>query len=309
MSDDGEKMRQAFLAVVETGSYAAGARALGRDASVLSRRIAALEASLGIRLLERSTRRVSTTEAGAQYYDKIRQAMRLIRDAEDEARTRAAEPSGTLRLTLPTAFGRRWVAPMLPDFLKRHPAIQIEATYDDRYADLIAEEYDLALRIGHLADSGLVSRRLAPTRRLLCAAPAYLREAAPLRDPDDLRRADCLTFTPMSTHPVWHFAQGDRAQAVRVAGRMASDDIDALIAAALAGCGVLMAADWLVAQELRDRRLVKVLSDWDVRGEDGVFLLRPSRTHASAKVRAFGDWLAQRFAVPPWQTPHAGRTA
>jgi DNA-binding transcriptional LysR family regulator len=145
-----------------------------------------------------------------------------------------------------------------------------------------------------------VSRRLAPTRRLLCAAPAYLREAAPLRHPDDLRRADCLTFTPMSTHPVWHFAQRDQAHAVRVAGRMASDDIEALIAAALAGCGVLMAADWLVATELRDGRLVEVMADWEARGEDGVFLLRPSRAHASAKVRAFGDWLAERLATPPW---------
>jgi DNA-binding transcriptional LysR family regulator len=301
MNDDSEKMRQAFLAVVETGSYAAGARMLGRDASVLSRRIAALEASLGIRLLERSTRRVATTEAGAQYYDKIRQAMRLIRDAEDEARMRAAEPSGLLRLTLPTAFGRRWVAPMLPDFLRLHPAVQIQATYDDRYADLIAEEYDLALRIGQLADSGLVSRRLAPTRRVLCAAPAFLLENAPLRHPDDLRRTDCLTFTPMSTHPVWHFAQGEQLAAVRVTGRMASDDIDTLIAAALAGCGVLMAADWLVAEELRDGRLVELLPDWQTCGEDGVFLLRPSRVHAPAKVRVFGDWLAQRLALPPWQ--------
>lgn len=303
MSDDSEKMRQAFLAVVETGSYAAGARALGRDPSVLSRRIAALEASLGIRLLERSTRRLATTEAGAAFYAKIRQAMRLIRDAEDEARTQATAPSGLLRLTLPTAFGRRWVAPMLPDFLKQYPAVQIEATYDDRYADLIAEEYDLALRIGQLADSGLVSRKLAPTRRVLCAAPAYLRDIAPLRHPDDLRRADCLTFTPMSTHPVWHFLHAGQPHAVRVAGRMASDDIDALIAAALAGCGVLMAADWLVAELLRDGRLVEVLPAWQVCGEDGVFLLRPSRPHTAAKVRAFGDWLAGRLAVAPWLAP------
>lgn len=300
MNEDGDKMRLAFVAVVETGSYAAGARALGRDASVVSRRVAALEAHLGIRLLERSTRRVATTEAGARYYDKVSQAMQLLRAAELEAHTLASAPSGLLRLTLPAAFGRRWIAPLLPDFLRTYPAVQISASYTDRYADILADEIDVAVRIGTLTDSRLFSRRLADTRRVLCAAPAYLREVAPLAAIDDLRRVDCLMFTPMSTHPVWHFENGKQKRAVPVTGRMAADDIGALIDATVAGCGVLMAADWLVGDQLQDGRLVEVLPDWRATGENGVYLLRPSRQHESAKVRVFCDWLSQQFAPARW---------
>jgi DNA-binding transcriptional LysR family regulator len=300
MNDDSEKWRQAFLAVVETGSFTGGARAIGRDASVVSRHVAALETRLGIRLLERSTRRVATTEAGALYYAKISQAMQLINAAEKEAQTLASAPSGLLRIALPTAFGRRWIAPLLPAFLKLHPAVQIVSSYADRYVDLIAEQVDVAVRIGDMTDSRLFRRLLAPTRRVLCAAPAYLRDVAPLQQLDDLRRVDCLMFTPMSTHPVWHFARARQTRAVHVTGRMASDDIDSLIDAALAGCGVLMAADWLVADELADGRLIEVLPDWHPAGESGVYLMRPSRDHESAKVRVFSAWLTSQFATPSW---------
>jgi len=300
MNDDSEKWRQAFMAVVETGSFTAGARQLGRDASVVSRHVAALEGHLNIRLLERSTRRVATTEAGATYYDKISQAVQLIRSAEQEARTLASAPSGVLRLTLPTAFGRRWIAPLLPAFLKMYPDVRIVSSYTDRYVDIVAEEFDVALRIGEMRDSRLFVRQVAPTRRLLCAAPAYLAEQAPLREPGDLRRVDCLMFTPMATHPVWHFEHARQARSVPVAGRMASDDIDSLVEAALAGCGVLMAADWLVSDALAQGRLVKVLPDWQVAGEKGIYLLRASKQHASAKVRVFSEWLSQQFVNPPW---------
>lgn len=311
MNDDNEKWRAAFLAVVQTGSYAAGARALGRDPSVLSRHVAALEAHLGIRLLERSTRRVAPTEAGARYFDQVSEAMQLLRAAEQEVRTMASAPAGLLRLTLPTAFGRRWIAPLLPAFLKLYPDVRIVASYADRYADIIAEEFDAAVRIGDMKDSRLVSQRLAPTRRVLCAAPGYLREAAALNVPDDLRRVDCLMFTPMATHPVWHVEKARQARAVPVTGRMASDDIDTLIAAAVAGCGVVMAADWLVGDELADGRLVQVLTDWQAVGEDGVFLLRPSRQHESAKVRVFSAWLSGQFAGVPWRmaSPQKDREA
>jgi len=300
MNEDDEKLRQAFLSVVELGSYAAGARALARDPSVLSRRISALETKLGIRLLERSTRRVSTTEAGALYYAKLRQAMQLIREAEQEAQTLASAPSGLLRLTLPTAFGRLWITPVLPIFLKMYPTIQIEAVFSDRYADIIAEEFDVAVRIGEMTDSRLFSRMLAPTRRVLCASPTYLREIGPLNEPADLRRVDCLMFTPMATHPVWHFENERNKRAVRVTGKMASDDIGSLIQAARSGCGIVMAADWLVVDDLNDGSLVEVLPEWFATGEKGVYLLRPSKQNESAKVRVFCDWLINHFSNCPW---------
>lgn len=301
VNEDGEKLRQAFLAVVETGNYAAAARALGRDASMLSRRVSALEDALGIRLLERSTRRVSTTEAGAQYHRKILHATQLIREAELEAQTRSSAPSGLLRLSLPTAFGRRWIASALPEFLKLYPAVSLETCYSDEFVDIIAEEFDLAVRIGVMRDSAIFSRKLANTRRVLCASPAYLQSVAPLQHPDDLRRVDCLMFTPMASHPVWHFQRQDVAAPVKVSGRLAANDIDALIDAALAGCGVLMAADWLVAQQFRAGGLVEVLPEWYASGEQGVYLLRPSRTNQTAKVRVFCDWLMARFASASWR--------
>lgn len=300
MNEDGEKLRQAFLAVVETGSYAGAARLLGRDASVVSRRVSALEDSLGIRLLERSTRRVSPTEAGALYNDKIRQAAQLVREADHAVRNMASAPSGLLRLTVPTAFGRRWIAPALPAFLKLYPAVQIEVTFTDKFVDLIGEEFDVAIRIGTMRDSAIFSRKLAPTRRVVCAAPGYLATIAPMRHPDDLRRVECLMFTPMSTHPVWHFEDAQQVRSVKVSGRMASDDIDALIEAAVAGCGVLMAADWLIAPQLESGTLVEILPGWSAVGEQGVYLLRPSRQNESAKVRVFSDWLSAQLARKNW---------
>jgi DNA-binding transcriptional LysR family regulator len=299
--EDSDKLRAAFIAVIETGSFAAAARVLGRDASVLSRRIAALEAHLRIRLLERSTRRVSATEAGRAFYTKIRQAADLIDEAEDEARTQGSSPSGLLRVTAPATFGRRWIAPLLDDFMARYPALQLETSFSDRYVDIIGEQFDVAIRIGAMRDSGVFSRKLADTRRLLCASPAYLASVGALEQPEHLSRVDCLMFTPMSTHPVWHFEDGRHSRSLRVKGPLASDDIETLIAAAVAGRGITMAADWLVHRQLEEGSLIEVLPAWHATGEDGVFLLRPSRQHESAKVRVFSDWLVQNFAEWPWK--------
>lgn len=301
MNDIDDKLRLAFVTVMEQGSFAAAGRTLSRDPSVLSRHVAALERQLGIRLLERSTRRVSATATGARYYDKVSEALRLLREAEHEARATAETPSGLLRVTLPTAFGRRWVAPALPLFLQQYPEVRIDATLSDRHADLIDDGFDVAIRIGTMPDSQLVSRQLAPTRRVLCAAPAYLSRVAPLRRPEDLQRVNCLLFTPMASHPVWHFQQNGMHRAVRVDGQLATDDIDTLIGAAVAGAGVLVAADWLVADELDQGRLVEVLDDWQVQGEAGVFLVRASKLHEAARTRVFCDWIIDHLAAIPWQ--------
>lgn len=291
---------QAFLAVLDAGSFTAAGRKLGRDASVVSRRIASLEERLGIRLLERSTRRVQPTETGRQFRLRMREALDLVRLAEDEARSMATAPSGLLRLALPPAFGRMWIAPRLPEFMARHPTLSIEACYADRQVDLVAEGFDVAVRIGAMKDSRLVSKLLAPTRRMICASPAYLASHRALLEPDDLTHHDCLGFTPMFGHPVWHLQRGRQTRAVKVAGRLDSDDIVTLIAAAVAGVGVIMAADWLVARELADGRLVRVLDPWDAKGEAGVHIVRASVAHAPAKTSAFVAWLGEAFSPSPW---------
>ncbi len=298
-SDEAEQMA-AFQAVIDTGSFTAAGRKLGRDGSVVSRRVAALEARLGIRLLERSTRRVSATEAGMRFRNCIHEAMDILQAAEDEARSLAASPTGLLRMTLPLGFGRMWIAPRLPAFLKLYPGLRVEAIYTDRYVDLIAEGFDAGVRIGKLEDSRLVARHVATMRRLLCASPDYLKQRPMPSHANDLNRHECIGFIPMSTHPVWYLTRHGKRHAVRIDGRLVTDDIEAVIHAALAGTGIILATDWLVGRELHDGRLVQVLSDWTVGGDEAINVVRASNRHEPAKTRAFIDWLVTLFVEPPW---------
>jgi DNA-binding transcriptional LysR family regulator len=213
----------------------------------------------------------------------------------------AASPTGLLRLTLPVTFGRMWIASRLPEFLARYPAVRVEALYADRYTDLIAEGFDAGIRLGEMKDSRLIGRRLTMTRRLLCAAPSYLDRRPALREPDDLLRHDCVGFTRLATYPVWHLNRDGKTRTVRITGRLETDDAEAGVQAALAGTGVFMAADWQVARELADGRLVPVLTDWAVSGESGVSVVRPSIQHEPAKTRAFVEWIVGVFANRPWQ--------
>lgn len=302
----------AFLTVLDTGGFSAAGRRLGRDGSVISRRVAALEARLGIRLLERSTRRISATEAGMRFRDSVREAFALISQAEDDARSAAAAPTGLLRLSFPLGFGRLWIAPLLPDFMTRYPDVRVEASYTDRYVDLIAEGFDASVRIGKMNDNRLVARRLTRIRRLLCASPAYLARHAPPNKPEDLLQHDCIGFSPLSTHPLWHFKARPRRdvvgtavkhgmrRSVRIEGRLVTDDIEAARQAALAGMGVLLATDWLVSRELKAGLLVPILSDWIVEGDEEVNVVRASLRYEAAKTRAFVDWIVAALGVHLW---------
>ncbi len=300
MQDDDFRQREAFLAVVRAGSFSAGARALGRDVSVISRRIAALEKRLGIRLIERTTRRIRPTEEGRRYRQKIELADELLREAEEEARALAARPAGTIRLTVPASFGRRWVAQALPGFLKAYPDIRIVLHCSDRYVDLLGDNFDMAIRIGVLTDSRLIARKLADTSRILCVAPSYLDHHPALTHPQDLRKHDCLGFTPMHSWPEWRLEKEGQQIAVPVQTRYESDEMDALILAAQSGMGVALAANWLVQKELAEGTLVPVLADWQAIGEDGVWLMKPSSQLQSAKISALTEWLVAWFAVPRW---------
>lgn len=300
MQDDDFRQREAFLAVVRAGSFSAGARALGRDVSVISRRIAALEKRLGIRLIERTTRRIRPTEEGRRYRQKIELADELLREAEEEARSLAARPAGTIRLTVPASFGRRWVAQALPGFLKAYPDIRIVLHCSDRYVDLLGDNFDMAIRIGVLTDNRLIARKLADTSRILCVAPSYVDHHPALTHPQDLRKHDCLGFTPMHSWPEWRLEKEGQQIAVPVQTRYESDEMDALILAAQSGMGVALAANWLVQKELAEGTLVPVLADWQAIGEDGVWLMKPSSQLQSAKISALTEWLVEWFAVPRW---------
>lgn len=292
----------AFVSLAESGSFAAAAKRLARDPTVVSRRVQALEARLGVRLAERSTRKVALTEAGEAYLERIRPLLDDLKAAAREATAFAeGEPRGRLRLALPSAFGRLWIAPLLPLFLRKHPLVSIEATFSNAYVDLLGENYDLAVRLGDLPDSRLVARKVADRRRLLCAAPAYLAEHGVPTAPQELANHACLRFTGKPNPHVWEFRDSDgREQAWPISGPLASDEPEALVQAGIAGLGIVYGTDWLVGRELADGRLVRVLADWALPDEGGVYVVTPSKAGLPSKTRAFATWVASQLGRSPW---------
>lgn len=282
----------AFLATVEHAGFTAAGTALNRDGSLVSRRVTALEKRLGVRLLERTTRRVALTEAGEAYYQRMRKAVQAVGEIDAEAVDAASAVRGTLRLSLPATFGRMWIAPILPAFLRQHPGLAIEARFEDRYVDLVAEGFDVAVRIGELADSRLIARKLARASRLLCASPDYLAERGMPVHPSDLANHDCIGFSRLASHPIWHLGDDGKTVAVRISGPLVTDDATSLIQAAVAGVGIAMVSDWLAGPELKSGRLVPVLSGHPVATTEGIYIVHPSAKLIPAKTRVFIDWLA-----------------
>ena len=183
--------------------------------------------------MERTTRRLALTEAGETFHRRMRGALSALQEIEQDTAATAASVRGTLRIALPATFGRMWVAPILPAFLAAHPDVIVEAAFEDRYVDLVAESFDVAIRIGTLTDSRLVARRLAPSRRMLCAAPAYLQARGRPAQPADLARHACLGFSRLASHPLWHLREDDKVTSVRISGPLVTDDAHSLVQAPL----------------------------------------------------------------------------
>lgn len=290
----------AFIAAVEHGGFTAAGQALERDGSILSRRVTALEKRLGVRLMERTTRRLALTEAGEAFYQRMRSALHTLQDIEQDTAAAAVGVRGTLRIALPASFGRMWIAPILPAFLATYPDLFVETALEDRYVDLVAESFDVAVRIGTLADSRLVARKLAPSRRMLCASPAYLHQYGVPARPADLGQHACLGFSRLASHPLWTLRDGDKITTVRIAGPLVTDDASSLVQAAVSGLGIAMVSDWLAGPELCSGRLVPVLPDYPVENDETIYLVHPSARLVPAKTRAFGSWIAQALATRPW---------
>jgi DNA-binding transcriptional LysR family regulator len=302
-SSAGARLEQieAFAAVVEQGGFAAAARVLGRDASVLSRRVNTLEARLGVRLLGRTTRSIALTEAGAAYLRRVQPVLAELATADAEAAEGATSPRGVLRLSLPSKFARLWISPWLPGFMAAHPLLRLETTHTDRFVDLVAEGFDAAVRIGDLADSGFVTRRLAPSATALYASPGYLAARGAPQTPDDLKHHACLSFPIPAVWPNWRVRRGAERVTVRVSGPLLSDDGETLVMACTQGVGIMLASDWLVGQEVLDGRLVKVLPDWLLDMDGSVQIVLPPGRFVPAKTRAFVHHIVAEFTpVPPW---------
>lgn len=289
----------AFVAIAQALSFKKAASRLDRDATLLSRRLRALEARLGVRLLERTTRRVALTQAGALYLERAAAIVQAVDGAANEVGGFAAEePRGHLRLALPGSFGRLWLMPAIADFLAVYPKVSIEAEFTDRVADLIAERFDLAVRLGRPGNSGLVARKIGERRRLLCAAPAYLAEHAAPAGPADLASHDCLVFAGLRR---WELLAADGSHArIDVAGPFVCDDVEALLMAAEAGLGILLTTDWAAASRLRAGRLVRVLEQWRLVDDGAIFMVTPSGSHHASKTRVFATFLAERLRTMPW---------
>ena len=283
---------ETFVAVVEAQGFTRAAERLETTAGAVSRRIAALEAHLGLRLLNRTTRRFSLTEAGEQYFRDLSAILLALAEAHDRVSHLAEAPSGNLRVAAPLSFGVRGLAPLLPMFLARYPALHVTLDLDDRLVDILATGADVALRIGDLTDSSLVARRITELRRVLCAAPAYLaRRGVPLCLADLAHHA-CLHYSNVSPRDEWTLVGPRGPETVAVTGPLCANNGDLLREAAVAGLGIVHMPEFLVGDDLAAGRLVPILTDYGTLPL-ACSALWPSRQFVPAKVRVFVEFLAE----------------
>lgn len=289
----GLEVLAAFVAVADAGSFTAAAKRLGRDASIVSRRVSQLEQHLGVNLLSRTTRRVALTEVGSRYYGRVQGILEELTNASREASDVAASPQGLLRVSVPATFGRQWITPLLPQFINQHPHIRIDARFSDRFVDVVAEGFDIAIRVGRLGDSSLKARKIATYRNLLVAAPSYTATRGKPRTPDDLKNHDCIGFTGYADWPDWPLVKAGKRKTVRPHGPLIADNSEAVLAAAIAGAGITFTADWLAGPALREGALIEVLPGWGGKGEGGVYAVLPPGRLVPAKTRLFVDEISK----------------
>lgn len=293
-----------FVAVVEAGGFSAAARALRLTPSAVSRLIARLEERLGVRLLHRTTRRVSLTHEGVAYYQRSARILAEIEDAEHAISALHAEPRGVLKLNAATAFADCQIAPLLPEFLDRYPQMRIELTATDRVVDLIEEGVDVAIRLGVRSEPSAIARLLAEDRRVICAAPSYLARRGLPTVPQDLREHNCLTWSDPRQASLndWPFAGPEGPFSLRVSGNTAVNAGETLHALTLSGLGIGRMAEFRVGADIRSGRLVALLSAHHQAEMVPIQAVYPHRRHLLPKVRAFVDFLVGKFTpVPPWR--------
>ena len=293
MSDRFDEL-SAFVEVARRRSFVGAAKQLERHVSAVSRAVAALEARLGVRLLQRTTRSVALTEAGRDYYHRCESLLAEFDGAESAVRDLGASLRGTLRVSAASGSGVIQLAGLVPEFLAAHPHLQLDLQLSNRYVDLIEEGYDLAIRVGALADSRLVARRLAPNRRVLVASQAYLERHGTPHRPADLPSHACLVLD-IGAHPQrWQLVRQKARIDIDAGGPMRSNNVLALLEVCRGGGGVALLPEFAVADDVRTGQLRRLLPGWTT-GEQGVYAVYPTARFVPAKVRAFVDFLAQRL--------------
>jgi DNA-binding transcriptional LysR family regulator len=291
---------QVFLRVTELGGFSLAARELHLTAGAVSKQIARLERTLGVRLFERSTRRMRVTDEGRAAAEQARAVFVHVERLTELAARSKNELTGTIRITAPAPLGRRFVAPAVAAFRQLHPGVELELRLSDHIVDLMAEELDIALRIGKLKNSSLIARPLATYRRFLVASPAYLEERGKPRRPSDLQKHSCLVFAyPGELQNSWAFLRGRQRASVEVSGPLRSDSGDVLQSWCAAGLGISLREPWDVFDDLAAGRLVRVLPAWQ--GEPVTLsAVRVHRDRVSRRVEALIAFLGARWQQQPW---------
>jgi DNA-binding transcriptional LysR family regulator len=302
MADSLQPMR-IFVSVVQNGSLSSAGRQLGLSPASVSRHISALEASLGCRLVNRTSRKLTLTEAGELYFAKVEQILHQIAEANDSVAQLQSMPRGTLRVHSRMLVGHLYVVPALPTFLAQNPEVKIDLLLSNRVADLVEQNIDIDIRIGKLLDSSLVAKKLAVSERILCAAPGYLRQRPAIRKPSDLAAHNCLTYRINLGRTVWRFLnRSDVLEEIPVAGNLQSDNGQALLAATRAGVGVALMPDWAVRDDLASGKLRRLLANYrisHIEFDNGVYAVYQQSRNLPAKVRVFLDFLEATFKRPP----------
>ena len=295
-----------FAKVVAAGSLSAAARELGSSPALISRRLAALESRLGVRLVNRTTRTLNLTVEGSRYYEACTRVLADIQEADAEVAAGRVEPRGALKVALPASFGHQHVAPLVPRFAERYPKVELALSLSDRSVNVMDEGFDVAVCIADLRDSSLAARRLAPNRRVVCASPAYLAAHGTPRTPEDLAKHNCLVVSDFTAN--WEYKTRDgRSTSVRVQGRYACDNWEVLRQWALAGLGIALKSTWDVYRQLEDGSLVAVLPDYVFHSDVAIYAVYPHRRFLPAKTRVFIEFLAESFGPDPYWDRSAPR--
>lgn len=287
-----------FARVVQAGSFTTAAAQLGMPKSTVSRKVSELEERLDARLLQRTTRTLSLTDVGRTYYDYCARIVGEIEDAERAVSNLQAAPRGLLRVTAPVNVN--FLGPIVSDYLKRYPEVRLDLFCTGRAVDLVEERFDVGIRAGALADSTLIARSLGTVRWFLVAAPAYLKRRGSPRSPEDLKKHDCLLFGAGADGTSVRLEKEDTSVQIAVSTRLLVTDMDVLYAVAAAGLGIALLPAFRCVEELRARRLTRVLAGWNAPSTP-VHVVYPSTRHLSPKVKSFVDHLHERMTPPPWE--------
>ena len=288
-----------FVSVVQNGSLSSAGRQLGLSPASVSRHISALEESLGCRLVNRTSRKLTLTEAGELYFARVEQILQQVAEAKDSVSQLQTMPRGTLRVHSRMLVGQLHIAPALPAFLAQNPEVKVDLLLSNRVVDLVEQNIDIDVRIGKLIDSSLVARQLAVSERILCAAPSYLASRPAIAKPADIAAHNCLTYRINLGRTVWRFIdQRGVLEEIAVTGNLQSDNGHALLTAALGGAGAALMPDWAIRDELASGRLRRLLPHYrisHVEFDNGVYAVFQKSRHMSAKVRVFIEFLAATF--------------